>query len=485
HVIALEVIVDVIFPVAGDVVVVMAMEGVGVERSLAQPRVDPGHDFRERHHGIERRERESAPFGHGRFRQTDRGGIEIAYAVHFGRAQQAAIQRVAPAMVVAAQALGVAAVTGRQRTSAMAADVVQGAQRAVVPAHQQQRHASDVRNDVVAGIGKLVGTREPLPAVREDRATVAFEAFGAGVKGRGKRRGAFQLLRCGVLIVGLHHRLARCAPSQCMSSRSLNAWTVPIKASARRVTDAVPSRGYPRMSAQPKPSGRRHAGIDGSDYRQVRDATLALCATLAPEDTVAQSMPDASPAKWHLAHTTWFFEQFLLAHFEPGYRRFHNGWDFLFNSYYQTVGPMHARPQRGLLTRPTLDEVAAYRAHVDDAMGALLRERGDDPEVIARVTLGLNHEQQHQELLLTDIQHLFSLNPLQPVFREMPATPETASVPLRFIAGRQGIAEIGHADEGFAYDNESPRHRELLHPHAIANRCVTNAEFREFIDDGG
>ena len=239
------------------------------------------------------------------------------------------------------------------------------------------------------------------------------------------------------------------------------------------------------MSAQPKPSGRRHAGIDGSDYRQVRDATLALCATLAPEDTVAQSMPDASPAKWHLAHTTWFFEQFLLAHFEPGYRRFHDGWDFLFNSYYQTVGPMHARPQRGLLTRPTLDEVAAYRAHVDDAMGALLRERGGDPEVIARVTLGLNHEQQHQELLLTDIQHLFSLNPLQPVFREMPATPETASVPLRFIAGRQGIAEIGHADEGFAYDNESPRHRELLHPHAIANRCVTNAEFREFIDDGG
>ena len=239
------------------------------------------------------------------------------------------------------------------------------------------------------------------------------------------------------------------------------------------------------MSAQPKPAGHRRAGDACSSYRQVRGATLALCATLAPEDTVVQSMPDASPAKWHLAHTTWFFEQFLLAHFEPAYRRFHDGWDYLFNSYYQTVGPMHARPQRGLLTRPTLQEVVDYRAHVDTAMVELLRERGNDPDVMERVTLGLNHEQQHQELLLTDIQHLFSLNPLQPVFREMPAAPASGGVALQFIAGRHGIAEIGHAGDGFAYDNESPRHRELLHPHAIANRCVTNAEFREFIDDGG
>jgi len=237
------------------------------------------------------------------------------------------------------------------------------------------------------------------------------------------------------------------------------------------------------MSAQPRPSGR--AGDAGSSYRRVRDATLALCATLAPEDTVAQSMPDASPAKWHLAHTTWFFEQFLLAHFDPAYRRFHDGWDYLFNSYYQTVGPMHARPQRGLLTRPALEEVVAYRARVDDAMCALLQGQGEDRDVMERVTLGLNHEQQHQELLLTDIQHLFSLNPLQPAFRGVPPTSETAAVPLRFITGREGIAEIGHAGKGFAYDNETPRHRELLHPHAIANRCVTNAEFREFIDKGG
>jgi len=240
------------------------------------------------------------------------------------------------------------------------------------------------------------------------------------------------------------------------------------------------------MSAQPRRGFEIHQRKDAAaSYQRVRGATLALCTTLAPEDAVAQSMPDASPAKWHLAHTTWFFEEFLLAHFEPGYRRFHAGWDFLFNSYYQTVGPMHARPQRGLLTRPTLREVMDYRASVDDAMQDLLQRCGNDPEVQARAVLGLNHEQQHQELLLTDILHLFSLNPLQPALRELSATPSSKPVPLHFIAGRQGIVEIGHPGGGFAYDNESPRHRELLHPHAIANRCVTNAEFREFIDDGG
>ena len=240
------------------------------------------------------------------------------------------------------------------------------------------------------------------------------------------------------------------------------------------------------MSAQPRLASTNHEpDCSQSAYRRVREATLALCATLAPEDAVVQSMPDASPAKWHLAHTTWFFEQFLLAHFDPGYRRFHEGWDYLFNSYYQTVGPMHARPQRGLLTRPTLEEVVAYRAYVDEAMVALLRRRGDDRDVMERVMLGLNHEQQHQELLLTDILHLFSLNPLQPAYREAPPSPKAEPAPLQFVAGRHGIVEIGHAGEGFAYDNESPRHRALLHPHAIANRCVTNAEFRQFIDDGG
>jgi len=238
------------------------------------------------------------------------------------------------------------------------------------------------------------------------------------------------------------------------------------------------------MSARLQPTGDTSASdAMEMEYRRVRGATSALCAPLAPEDTVAQSMPDASPAKWHLAHTTWFFEQFLLVYFDSGYRRFREGWDYLFNSYYQTIGPMHARPQRGLLTRPTLHEIVDYRAHVDNAMCALLRQRGDDSELRSRVVLGLNHEQQHQELLLTDIQHLFSLNPLQPAYRAPVPDASSESVPLRFIEGRHGIIEIGHAGAGFAYDNESPRHRELLHPHAIASRCVTNAEFREFIDD--
>ena len=240
------------------------------------------------------------------------------------------------------------------------------------------------------------------------------------------------------------------------------------------------------MSAQPR-SNRTVRNPDDvvTAYRRVRDATHALCANLAPEDTVAQSMPDASPAKWHLAHTTWFFEQFLLAHFDPGYRRFREGWDFLFNSYYQAVGPMHARPQRGLMTRPTLREILEYRACVDEAMHGLLRRQGSDPELQARALLGLNHEQQHQELLLADIQHLFSLNPLQPAFHSATEIQGSEAIPLRFLGGRHGVVEIGHAGDGFAYDNESPRHPTLLPPHAMANRCVTNSEFREFIDDGG
>jgi ergothioneine biosynthesis protein EgtB len=239
------------------------------------------------------------------------------------------------------------------------------------------------------------------------------------------------------------------------------------------------------MPALLQPSDDRLGSDILSAYARIRDATSALCAGLAPEDTVAQSMPDASPAKWHLAHTTWFFEEFVLGRCSPGYRRFRDGWDYLFNSYYQSVGPMHARPRRGLLTRPTLAEVRDYRAHVDAAMRGLLAGRGDDAELLDRTTLGLNHEQQHQELLLTDIQHLFSMNPLQPAYRDSPAAPGSAAVDLRFIAGRQGIAEVGRAGEGFAYDNEGPRHREWLQPHAIANRCVTNGEFRAFIDDGG
>ena len=220
-----------------------------------------------------------------------------------------------------------------------------------------------------------------------------------------------------------------------------------------------------------------------AQFRQVRGATLDLIAGLDAEDTVAQSMPQASPAKWHLAHTTWFFEQFVLG-LDPAFRPFAPDWMVLFNSYYQSVGPMHARPQRGLLTRPTLAEVLAYRTHVDERMARLL-ETDVGSGVRERVILGLHHEQQHQELLLTDIKHLFSLNPLLPVFRRpLPSSP-SSPVPLRFIDGRSGIVEIGAAGDGFAFDCETPRHRSLLQPHALANRPVSNAEYADFIRDGG
>ena len=220
-------------------------------------------------------------------------------------------------------------------------------------------------------------------------------------------------------------------------------------------------------------------------YRRVRTQTLAWCKSLQPEDTVAQSMPDASPVKWHLAHTTWFFEQFLLSR-QPGYVPLHPQWKYLFNSYYQSVGPMHARSQRGLLSRPTLAEVLDYRARIDERTSALLARGQGDAELAALLDLGLNHEQQHQELMLTDIKHLFSLNPLQPAFGEDAAVPGAVEpVPLEFARGREGIVQIGHDGEGFAFDNESPRHRLLLHGHTLANGPITNAEYRAFIEDGG
>ena len=218
-------------------------------------------------------------------------------------------------------------------------------------------------------------------------------------------------------------------------------------------------------------------------YNRVRGTTLELIGGLAAEDTVVQSMSDASPTKWHLAHTTWFFEQFLLGR-DRGYVPLNPDWRFLFNSYYQSIGPMHARPQRGLLSRPTLAEVLAYRARIDERMRALL-SRPFEPAVADLLELGLNHEQQHQELLLTDLKHLFSLNPLQPAYRTPQPLPPCAALPLQFLAGAEGLARIGHTGAAFAFDCETPRHRVLLHPHAIANRPVNNDEFREFIRDDG
>ncbi|WEN14414.1 ergothioneine biosynthesis protein EgtB [Rhodanobacter sp. AS-Z3] len=222
----------------------------------------------------------------------------------------------------------------------------------------------------------------------------------------------------------------------------------------------------------------------GTRFLRVRQRTLVLCASLTAEDLQLQSMPDASPGKWHLAHTTWFFEQFVLGH-DPHYRPRDAEWNYLFNSYYQSVGPMHARPQRGLLSRPSLDEVRDYRQRIDDRVANLLMH-SDDAELATLVELGLHHEQQHQELLLTDIKHAFWCNPLRPGYRAPLAFEATASVvPLRFIDGGEGIVEIGHRGDGFAFDNETPRYRTLLQPHALANRLVTNGEYLAFVREGG
>ncbi|HEX5304560.1 MAG TPA: ergothioneine biosynthesis protein EgtB [Dyella sp.] len=229
------------------------------------------------------------------------------------------------------------------------------------------------------------------------------------------------------------------------------------------------------------------AGVDTAlrqRFHRVRQRTAALAAPLSAEDLMVQSMPDASPGKWHLAHTSWFFEQFVLSR-RAGYTPRRPQWMELFNSYYQSVGPMHARPQRGLLSRPLLAEVLDYRRYVDEAVSEQLAA-GDDPALVTLVELGLNHEQQHQELLLTDIKHALWCNPLRPAYQErIRATSTSTSVAMRFVAGSEGIVEIGHVGHGFAFDNETPRHRTLLQPHALANRLVTNAEYLAFVHDGG
>ena len=216
---------------------------------------------------------------------------------------------------------------------------------------------------------------------------------------------------------------------------------------------------------------------------------MDLVAPLSPEDCLVQSMPYASPAKWHLAHTTWFFEQFVLQPGAPGYRVFDARFAYLFNSYYEAVGPRHARPERGLLTRPALDEILRYRAYVDESMTELLAGLPASRALEELVRLGLHHEQQHQELLLTDIKHALSRNPLEPAYRE-PRGPRGDDVeppaPARWLGQREGLVEIGAVPEaGFCFDNELPRHRVWLQPHALASRLVTNGEYLEFIRAGG
>jgi len=223
-------------------------------------------------------------------------------------------------------------------------------------------------------------------------------------------------------------------------------------------------------------------------FRAVRGFSLALCEPLEAEDYVVQSMPDASPVKWHLAHTSWFFETFVLEPFVTGYQPHHPQFRVLFNSYYQTVGPQFTRAERGMLTRPTVREVFAYRHAIDDAVCALLASRHDAlPAIEARIELGLQHESQHQELLLTDLQHALSFNPLQPVYRVQPeaASLGVAAPALEFASHAGGLVEIGHSGVGFAFDNETPRHRVYVEPYQLANRLVTQREYCEFIADGG
>ncbi len=253
-------------------------------------------------------------------------------------------------------------------------------------------------------------------------------------------------------------------------------------------TPVSDSRGT-AVTAQPPPASANqpvlHSSRDGvrDAYARVRGTSIALAAPLAAEDQVIQSMPDTSPTKWHLAHTTWFFETFLLKPHLPGYRPLNDAYDHLFNSYYQQIGSPFPRPQRGLLSRPTVDEVLDYRAYVDTAMASLLERPG--PSLVPLVELGLNHEQQHQELLVTDIKHVLSLNPLDPAPYGVRKRGGNDAPGLAWHPFAGGLREIGHAGDGFCFDNEGPRHRHQLEPFALASRPVTNGEYLAFMEAGG
>lgn len=227
-------------------------------------------------------------------------------------------------------------------------------------------------------------------------------------------------------------------------------------------------------------------------YQSVRHTTLSLTENLSAEDCCVQSMPDTSPVKWHLGHTAWFFETFILERWVADYKPFAVSFRKIFNSYYQSVGDKHPRPERGLLTRPTLSEVLAYRAHVDTQMHEVLKRCDAEPSLRELVVLGMNHEQQHQELIQTDIKHLFSRNPLFPAYApstdritEGTSALTVMASDLQWLAFAGGVVEVGHDGTGFAFDNEIPRHRVFLEAFSMASRLVTNAEYAEFIRSGG
>lgn len=220
-------------------------------------------------------------------------------------------------------------------------------------------------------------------------------------------------------------------------------------------------------------------------YADVRATSMVLAEPLGAEDCALQSMPDASPTKWHLGHTSWFFETFVLEPLGGRYRAFDTAFRSLFNSYYNAVGDRHPRPERGLISRPDLARVRAYREHVDGAMAALLADADRVARCAELIELGLNHEQQHQELILTDLKHLLSRNPLRPSYHEAPSASPAPPSRAHWIAFEGGLRHIGHDGKGFAFDNESPRHRVFLEPFRIASRPVTHGDYIAFIDDGG
>lgn len=228
-------------------------------------------------------------------------------------------------------------------------------------------------------------------------------------------------------------------------------------------------------------------------FHQIRKFTDALCVGLEPEDCVVQSMPDVSPTKWHLAHTTWFFETFILKKFVPGYRAEIPEYAYLFNSYYNAAGDMHRRDLRGLISRPTVSQAQRYRASIDSHIDDLLSNPDESllDEIEPILVLGIHHEQQHQELLITDIKHVFAQNPFYPVFRKpktggrSSATLGSQNSPAQFIAFEEAVTEIGHNGDGFAYDNEGPRHRALVPAFSLATQPVTNGEYIAFIEDNG
>jgi ergothioneine biosynthesis protein EgtB len=241
--------------------------------------------------------------------------------------------------------------------------------------------------------------------------------------------------------------------------------------SRRPLRAPAPSTGEPALTA--------------AQFTAVRAQTEALAAPLSAEDCTVQSMPDASPVKWHLAHTSWFFETFVLEAADAGYRPFDASFRVLFNSYYNAVGPKHPRPERGLVTRPGLAEVLAYRRHVDAAMNEALHAGALPTALVDRVVLGLHHEQQHQELILTDVKHLLAQNPARPAYRSGWAPVAVAPRTLRWLDYAGGTIAVGHEGIGFAFDNEGPRHAVLVGPYALASHPVTCSEFAAFIDDGG